>query len=1030
MSAHSRTLLSYLHRLAAPAVPDSILLAQWIEQRNQDAFAALMARHGPMVLGVCRRILGDAQDAEEAFQATFLVFSRKAATLRRSEALASFLYGIALRLARKARAAKKRRPLLQSSADAPEPVDPQPHALDVLSGRELLALLDAEIARLPEVYRLPLLLCVLQGRTVEEAARQLGWTIGSVRGRLARGRERLRQRLTRRGLDLSVGALALLAPVAVPERLLALSLHQLSSPSAAAVTVLVAGWSSVLKLKTVCLSLVLLAAVGVGAGLSFLATPVAEIPSASPANKPPADAKHEPRRDRHGDPLPPGAVARLGTRRFRVDAYEVDHLAFAPDGKTIAVVSSKAEGPNALCLIDATTGKQKKFIPPPKRGVWFDVNAFSAGDKRLMALAMIQMPGSRKKLLQVWDAESGQKVSEFNMESTKRIWSGCTAEGRLRIACLSKGEISFHETATGGKRRFSAKDFPDPTSGFPCWCIAGKSLLVAANDKGVVHLWDITSGEERHTLQTKGVLVGNPVLSPDERWLATLSRDAADKVTVQLWETRTGKVGHTLAADQQLPESAVFSLDGKYVATFGRRTIRVWDAATGQPLTQIRRSRPHWAAGCAVSADGRSLFSCWDDKLLVCDTATGRELHALKPDDLDQPNTRPKGGVVMYLSHDHRKAIVFTMDMEMTGWDTLTRKQLFHRRITSLADSNWVAVSANADILALPHAERGDTPQARKVGLGPMYLEKLQSGERLLTFPALKGQTWPLAFSPDGRLLISYTDRTLRFWEVLTARELLALSTGDGNSKVDFSPDGRLLAATAPSGEIFLWDLRRGKELRRFKGLEAQVTSLAFSPDGRRLVSGLSDSTLLVWDVGAFPAKPSDKRGAESLAKAWADLAGADAPRAFQARGTLASAPTDAIPWLRKHLRPASSADGQRLCRLLIDLDSEQFAVRQKAQEELEKLGDLAEPALRKALEDKPTLEARKRVQALLERLRGPVTRPEVLQALRAVAVLEDIGTPEARRLLDELAQGAPEARLTREAKASLVRLQRRTVGK
>ena len=104
-------------------------------------------------------------------------------------------------------------------------------------------------------------------------------------------------------------------------------------------------------------------------------------------------------------------------------------------------------------------------------------------------------------------------------------------------------------------------------------------------------------------------------------------------------------------------------------------------------------------------------------------------------------------------------------------------------------------------------------------------------------------------------------------------------------------------------------------------------------------------------------------------------------------------------------------------------LESEQFAVREKAQRELEELGDLAEPVLRQALEGKPSLEMRRRVQAVLEHLRGPVTQPELLRSLRAVAVLEDIGTPEARGLLETLAADADEARQTREAKAALRRL-------
>ncbi len=165
MLPHARMLLGQLRRLA-PSAADAALLARWLNQRDEDAFAALVARHGPMVLGVCRRVLGDAQHAEDAFQATFLVLARRAAHLRKPEALASFLHGTALRLASKARQATRRREL-PAIDGLPEPTDPHPDPLDLLSGRELLALLDEEVDRLPERYRLPVLLCVLQERTVE-----------------------------------------------------------------------------------------------------------------------------------------------------------------------------------------------------------------------------------------------------------------------------------------------------------------------------------------------------------------------------------------------------------------------------------------------------------------------------------------------------------------------------------------------------------------------------------------------------------------------------------------------------------------------------------------------------------------------------------------------------------------------------------------------------------------------------------------------------------------------------------------------
>src|SRR5262249_11822915 len=149
---------------------------------------ALVARHGPMVARVCRRVLHDAHAADDACQAVFLVLARKASALRRPEALAAWLYGVAYRVAQKARAGQCRRAAGPLSAD---PADPRADPLAEVSVRELLAALDEEVQRLPEVYRLPVILCSLEGRSQEEAARLLGWSPGSLQGRLERGRKRL-----------------------------------------------------------------------------------------------------------------------------------------------------------------------------------------------------------------------------------------------------------------------------------------------------------------------------------------------------------------------------------------------------------------------------------------------------------------------------------------------------------------------------------------------------------------------------------------------------------------------------------------------------------------------------------------------------------------------------------------------------------------------------------------------------------------------------------------------------------------------
>jgi RNA polymerase sigma factor (sigma-70 family) len=203
----------------AASVTEGQLLERYLEHRDEVAFEALVARHGPMVLGVCRRMLRDPQDVEDAFQATFLVLLRKGGSIRDRELLGNWLYGVAQRVSMKARARPSRVGMdsdlahLEDSRSDPDP-----------DGFELRSVLDQELARLPEKYRAPIVLCYLEGHTHEEAAARLGWPVGTVRGRLARARDTLRGRLFRRGLAPASAALTAVltqdARAAVPESLL------------------------------------------------------------------------------------------------------------------------------------------------------------------------------------------------------------------------------------------------------------------------------------------------------------------------------------------------------------------------------------------------------------------------------------------------------------------------------------------------------------------------------------------------------------------------------------------------------------------------------------------------------------------------------------------------------------------------------------------------------------------------------------------------------------------------------------------
>jgi RNA polymerase sigma factor (sigma-70 family) len=188
----------------ADSLADAVLLERYTSRREEAAFAALVRRHGPLVLSVCRRVLYHEHDAEDAFQAVFCVLARKAGSISKRSSIGAWLHAVTYRIARKALAQRSRRPMSGTNLPELAAVEDSPE----WAWRELRTVLDEEVNRLPDTCRRAFVLCYLQGKTNEQAAVELGCPLGTVLSRLARARECLRVRLTRRGLALSAGALA------------------------------------------------------------------------------------------------------------------------------------------------------------------------------------------------------------------------------------------------------------------------------------------------------------------------------------------------------------------------------------------------------------------------------------------------------------------------------------------------------------------------------------------------------------------------------------------------------------------------------------------------------------------------------------------------------------------------------------------------------------------------------------------------------------------------------------------------------